>query len=417
MRIEEIREESVDGRRRVSARLVWESSPRPPDLLYFENHGASDLPVDASPDAFVLACLPLAMARKETRVAVEGSVCTRLRDGLAAAAEIYRGAYRDFAPLSVEPSHGFRPTTPLPRRHSASFMSGGLDALSVLRANRIDYPAEHPLSIRTCILVYGLNFYDFLEGRPREERIVAFETHVRRLKALGASAGFDLVPIRTNVRTLYPSFSEHTPIAWYTALASAALTLRNHVTDVLLGSAGAGMNVPTMQAAGVLAHHYSTEGVTLRLAQPAMTRLDKLRMIADWHEGLAVLKPCVYIELPREGFVNCGRCEKCVRTLLGFAALGKPAPSSFPPGALTPEMLSVVPWRHERDEKMYAELIEPLRAAGRADLARVLEADIAALKKERSKGRVRRRIERFVQKRIATLRRLQARVASRSTSS
>jgi hypothetical protein len=69
------------------------------------------------------------------------------------------------------------------------------------------------------------------------------------------------------------------------------------------------------------------------------------------------------------GFPNCGRCEKCVRTLLELEISGgRATASAFPPGEITADDLDALApefWVHS----YWRELIEPLRARGRQDLA------------------------------------------------
>ena len=67
-------------------------------------------------------------------------------------------------------------------------------------------------------------------------------------------------------------------------------------------------------------------------------RMDKLKALFSWPEALENLKVCWegqyrYDTLPD---ANCCQCDKCVRTMLSFEALGHEIPPSFP-GELTVE--------------------------------------------------------------------------------
>jgi hypothetical protein len=68
-------------------------------------------------------------------------------------------------------------------------------------------------------------------------------------------------------------------------------------------------------------------------------RVDKINLVAEWPEALAHLRVCWEGHDPDR---NCGRCEKCVRTILGFRANGHALPSSFEYD-VTPADIEAVP--------------------------------------------------------------------------
>ena len=62
------------------------------------------------------------------------------------------------------------------------------------------------------------------------------------------------------------------------------------------------------------------------------TRIEKLKALAAWPEALANLKVCWegQYKFDASPDTNCCACDKCVRTMLAFRALGQEIPSSFP---------------------------------------------------------------------------------------
>jgi hypothetical protein len=174
MRIERVREERAGEWHRVAADVIWEDRDAPVETLGIEITApfASDL--EPSPDAFLVALLPLAQWLGETRIRIEGRVCSRLRDGLDAAMQLFTLWYSRCRPLRVEPTRGFAPTVPRREPRAACFLSGGIDALALLRSNRLDYQSDHPSSIRDGILVFGLSSFDADASGPKAERHAAF---------------------------------------------------------------------------------------------------------------------------------------------------------------------------------------------------------------------------------------------------
>ena len=101
MRIENLRVEELPGRRRVATDVIWENADRPAQTLYFETRYPHAADLQASPDAFVLACLPFAAWWGERRIRVEGALCTRFADNLRAIMAVYSSWFERCAILAI----------------------------------------------------------------------------------------------------------------------------------------------------------------------------------------------------------------------------------------------------------------------------------------------------------------------------
>jgi hypothetical protein len=56
-------------------------------------------------------------------------------------------------------------------------------------------------------------------------------------------------------------------------------------------------------------------------------RYQKLQLLSEWPEAMRHLRVC---GSNPDSHTNCGRCEKCIRTILAFRAAGLPLPPSLP---------------------------------------------------------------------------------------
>lgn len=361
--------------RRVSARVVWEDSDRPARELWWETTERFAADLDASPDAFLLAALPVALLGGERRIRVEGRVCSNLREGLEVVMATYHAWNVALRPLQIEATGEFVSPPPPVRRRTASFLSGGIDALALLRANRLEHPPGTPERVHDCLLVFGLNSYDFADGVPRTDRLAAFAAHLERMEELAREIEAVAVPLYTNVRTFYPDFVSWAATGMTQGLIAPALGLARRFSDVWLGSDGVQQNRDPAYLHTLLARYFSTSAVQIRLAQSTLTRWEKTRLVADWDAALPYLRTCFYERIPAQGAVNCGSCEKCVRTMLALLAMGKlRQASSYPHDDLTPEALSVLQAKNAGHAAAYSECLEPLRERGRHDLVRPLSA-------------------------------------------
>jgi hypothetical protein len=56
-------------------------------------------------------------------------------------------------------------------------------------------------------------------------------------------------------------------------------------------------------------------------------RTEKIKLISEWPEAVRYLRVCMR---GKERDINCGKCEKCMRTILEFRILGLGLPECFP---------------------------------------------------------------------------------------
>ncbi len=397
MRLESVREERADGWYRVAADVIWEDCRRPRQTLAIETTEPFARDLAPSPDAFLTALFPLAQWSGERRVLVEGRVCSRLRDGVGAATQLFAHWYERCGPIAIESTRGFAPTTPRREPRAACLLSGGIDALALLRANRLDYAPPHPWFVRDGLLIFGLNTFDADAAGVRPERLAAFDTHAARMTEFGEKAGVTLVPIRSNIRALYPDFESWTAVGFGAGMVSTALCFAARFDRIELGSSGVGANHPPHGSHPCLDHHLGTEAVTVRQAQTAVSRFEKTRMVAEWDEALAVLRTCFYHQIPADGRINCGECEKCVRTMLALVALKRldRAPT-FPHDDVAPPMLEAVGIETPFGVSFYTQCIEALTAQGRRDLVTPLREKIDAYHRRERRRRVRALARRII---------------------
>jgi hypothetical protein len=394
LKITELARDATAGGARIHAVVEWEDTPRPPVTLELEVDGPPAADLAPEPAAFVVAAAVPAFHAGERRLAVTGALSPRLRDGLSAATQLlgrWWGPAR--APLLLEPTEGFRPGRPTPATQTALFLSGGVDSLCSLRLNRRAYPLDHPWAVRAGLVVYGLDI-----GHPRAgAQDHFFERAVEALRPAAAETALDLVVLRTNVRGLAEDL-----VSWPDQWVGAATTALAHALTRRLGRAllASSLDLRDLAPCGthpLLDPAYSSEALEIVHDGAHLSRLEKIGVVAGWPTALAGLRVCFEI-LPPEGPLNCGRCLKCVRTMLGLIAHGAfAAATTFPVRDVTPEMVEATPMVSARNLVFYRSVIGPLEARGRRDLADAVRRHIRAWERARAwhddtgwKGRLRR---------------------------
>jgi hypothetical protein len=107
--------------------------------------------------------------------------------------------------------------------------------------------------------------------------------------------------------------------------------------------------------------------------------------------------------MPAGDRVNCGACEKCLRSAVGLLVLGRLGEAeTFRESDVTPDALRALPWS-VGFEAYWGELAAGLRRIGRSDLAAIVEEKLAAARRFREwqeeadgKGLVKRFDRRFL---------------------
>jgi hypothetical protein len=377
---------TAEGRRRLSATVVWEDCDFPPQELTFEicnqsndaastERDAGHFPLPAGdgprPDAFLAGCFPLAAVHGEARVRIDGSPCPMLIEGLRTA----HGWWSSWGGMparlpEIETGTNTSALGANGQRRAAAFLSGGVDGLHMLMRNRQLYRPSDPAYIRDVLFIHGFD----IGKRARNPENQRYRAALRRLAPVAAETGVNVIPCRTNLRHL-PS----KPDFWTYRHNGAALAAVGHAA--LCGPAflfvGASHHLSDSVPMGshpAVDHLLSSQRLQIVHDGSRFTRLDKVRELANWPTGLAALRVCP--ETSGEA-ANCGRCEKCLRTRLELLAAGVEETAAFGP-SLTPIELwdEAVPAPSGHRAIMYEHLLPALRARGLDSLCRALEARI-----------------------------------------
>lgn len=359
-----------DGKHmRAEASITWEEVDRQPKEIYIETESEFAGDITCHPHAFLLGCFVPAMYLGEKRICIEGDICPTLREGLKTAMaimQVWSGG--SLKPLSLEAGTMAVAQYPDKPRRAALFMSGGIDSLSALRINRNVYPETHPGFIKDCLLVHGFDIGGVVE---RGMKYHVFERAKKAMAAVAVDAGVALIPVYTNIRHLCDDRD-----LWLTKFFGAVLAAVAHAFDsrINLAYIGSSYDLPNLAPCGshpLLDPEYSSYDLKIRHRDVEVSRIDKIRSIADWDIALDNLRVCL---ANVKGKLNCGMCEKCVRTMLGLEALGVLDKSSaFEENQVSPQLLDNFSITIRHREHFYRELMQPLKKCGRGDLVEVIE--------------------------------------------
>jgi hypothetical protein len=409
VRIEALRKETREGRSAVHARIVWEESSRPPFELRFETTAPPDGLEEIGGNPFLVACAHSARSGGERRIRIEDSVCPLLHDGIRTAMRILAGWYGGPAEVVLEAAKGLR-AFPTRAPRAGLFLSCGVDSLHALLTNRRIFSADHPSAFRDAVHVPFFSFPDpFPDERARD---IASRQRIA-LETIGKRTGLDLCVVETNAGAVEPDFDLHVLQSHGASLIAAAHVLTARVGTVSIASSfDAPRALRPYGSHPVLDSAYGSSGLAVSHDGIGYTRLEKVRELAGWAPARDSLMVCFEGPLP-DGRLNCGRCEKCLRTMTALSiAGGLERFAVF--GTARPDVESIEKMPIGYHPHAFAHYWEPmgrsLHDQGRRDLSRAVARRVAEARRlhdwlsERDwKGRLRRFDRRFLGERLSTL--------------
>jgi hypothetical protein len=365
MKISAFTTDATGGRKRVSATVTWEDCDRPPCEVYFEADHRFAENLRVNPDAFLVACLIPAFVHGETRVLVEGEVCPELCDGLRTAMCWLRHWYypSDWRLVHIEAKARTSILKATSEARTGLCFSGGIDSLATLRWNRLHIPREHPASIKDGVLIFGLLGEDAEMCRQVEAQ----------LSLIADEAGVTLMPIGTNIVKKLGSGVSWADQWQASVLSAVAHALTSRLSDLVISATDDVRNILPYGSHPVLDPNYSSSDLRIRHHGIILSRLAKTRLVADWDTALQNLRVCN--KIPHGGktgitTLNCGKCEKCIRTMLALLVLGVlHRTRAFSATDLDVETIGAVVTEGISDVRgYYHELVPLLREQGRTDL-------------------------------------------------
>lgn len=248
-----------------------------------------------------LPMLVLAGMRSGCELQVEAPISKLYLENQQALMHIFCSWFPDYRPASIQASE-LRKGSVISGGRVGCFFTGGVDSFFTYLRHRDE--------VTDLIFVHG---YDVdLDDLPRRAEISAMG------RAIEQATGVRFIELETNAIRLFRDFGRWGAHAHGFGLGSAARHLADYLDRIYIPSSFA---IEYMRPWGT---HPETDPLFSdeRLAVvhgDAILRVDKLREIAQDDLAMRYLRVC---HERVEGAYNCGRCEKCLRTMTVMQGLG-----------------------------------------------------------------------------------------------
>jgi len=322
MIISNIERIETDTRVRMQTRFTWEQQQKK-EHFWVETESAFAGALSHRPEGFLLAAYTFAALTGENQIVCdEVTFDPSVKQQLA----IWARVHKELFGLAHLPDVSIiyqDQATPLPvQTRCFGFISGGVDSLSMMQDNLETYPENHPERIDTAVLVHGVYGLDFKDNMIVQERLKAWQYLRTRMQGLLDSKEITLLPLYTNIRSITTSFVDW-PRDFIFCHTAVGHFLNETYQYGWSGNAGSAFFSGWQPVQG-----HPQIGINDLLAFKVETnplnRFQKVSKLFSWPEALKVCQPCHWVILPEEHEINCGICEKCVRTRFVLLILNAP---------------------------------------------------------------------------------------------
>ncbi len=251
-------------------------------------------------EAAVALALPVAMW-SGTAIRIAGGLNAGFVEGVHRSQMLMNSWWPEFKVVAVD-CDGQSSARPARGDGIACFFSNGLDSQHTL--------LSHTAEITDLIFVRGFNL------NPKHgEFIDRYKSHVQ---TVAAAFGKDLITIESPFRQFYRHRS-----GWLRSHGAAMATIAHLLSHrcrrfYIAGSHSGGDYIP-YGTHPLLEHLWSSEGVEIIHDGAGVRRAEKAKAIAEHDVMLENLRVCFHRP---EGYLNCGICEKCLRTMVDLYEAG-----------------------------------------------------------------------------------------------
>ncbi|HYQ79072.1 MAG TPA: hypothetical protein VEP91_08210 [Solirubrobacterales bacterium] len=282
--------EVFDGEARVRLRAG--------NLTLEGGFSSRDLTLAANPDAAFVAALPVAMG-----LASSLSVPGRVSPALLSASDTIQDVLAGWHPhlqrveLEAEPA-----TVPAPGpSKTAAFFTCGVDSFYTVLSRREEIDAV--------VYAHGL---DLPPGDPKRDLVSS------AFREAAAELGLPAIELETDIRRFSDPVCDWERIYTGAALAAIAHLLADSFDRVLIPATHSYRDLHPTGSHPLLDPLYSSDRVRIEHVD-AVTRVAKLEYLVGSELAMRSLRVCFQ---PGVDGLNCGRCAKCVRTMVGLRAIG-----------------------------------------------------------------------------------------------
>jgi hypothetical protein len=388
MIIQKIRPVESDTGNGIEAEIRFETAKQDAHNIFAVTDATHRLTMD--PNAFLLGAFLPAWNAGEQRIRVDAPVCPLLVANLSIVASQVGRWFPELPPMPViEADHEYR----RPATRVATFLSGGVDSLTTIRSLTSLHAVGHPDRPTAAVVAD----YQYLGTIARDETDARFTRSKETAREICKDVGLDVIPVQSNFCQLNRSVTFWMYRYHGSFFASMGHFLSGDFRLLHLASSYPVTHLRPWGSHPLLDPYYSSQHVRISHHGVELSRLQKVRQLADW--PLALNRMYVCTSRTSNGR-NCGVCEKCVRTKLHLLVEGRLSDAgAFDQNDVSEADVRAIRIKTEGARLFIEEALPGLERLGRSDLVAAVHAVVDDYKRE--SARASRRSGKGLLKRVA----------------
>lgn len=266
-------------------------------------------------DSFVIATIFLAMSQGYNLI-VHGQVSPSLLDNLEEFQAIW-SCWRPkvYSRINIQADQEKECLNMIKKKKAISAFSGGVDSCFTAFRHHRGICGRQKFNLQSGLMVHGFDI-------PIEEEVFTKAAH--KSQAILSSLSLKLIQVATNFRQVIKLEWED---VFGAAIASCFhLFTKGYTTGIIPSSYSYRTTTFPYGSNAITDPFLSSDSLKIIYDGAVATRFEKIQTLLSWSEALENLRVCWQGEHKDQ---NCCRCDKCIRNILIFRALGYGLPACF----------------------------------------------------------------------------------------
>ena len=254
--------------------------------------------LSGNPESFLASALLPSMKTGEEHLVFDGEASHTFLASLSTIQDIYRAWDESLHRVTVKNAKAVQ-RPPSTKNRVGVFFSAGLDSLYTF--------LKHREEITDLIFVHGLDV--------KLSDTSLLEKTSKKIREFASAFGVNVVEIETNIRELLDPYVDWLFWGHGAALAAIGHLLYPDFHRLYIAASNTYADLYPCGTHPVLDHLWSTEALAFVHDGCEATRVEKAALVSKSDIALHTLRVCW--ENPNSAY-NCGRCEKCLRTMINL---------------------------------------------------------------------------------------------------
>ncbi len=323
--------QSQDGHRIESVIQVGERQ----FPIYFQTQDAQ---LEPNLEAFLALALLPAMKSHSGYIEADGIISQRFQEGARKFQQVFRTWKPNYGEVEFK-NVQIQPKTRDFIGKKGVFFSGGLDSYNSFLTH---------LDELSCFIY--LDGFDV----PLREQLTRRKM-IENCRKIGREFGKQAIILETNARHFIESF-----VTWSyshgSVMGSAGLLFMPELERLYIAGAGNPVDRDPFGSHPDLDPNWSTESLEF-IHEADVTKIDECRLIGRYDVALETVRVC--LRFPEKG-LNCGKCEKCLRSQVYFQATGVYERCRSFPGPLDLKELGRLKVSHDQQKNLLYKALDLL---------------------------------------------------------